>query len=166
MFERHPSELATVLGHYRTGAWSSARSHLTSSIGSRYDSDWWTWLAACASGNCSRSSTPECTGADTRQLDRNCQRSNLSATQGNYAYLYLYLPAGTGRLTLTASGGTGNADLYYSAGSWATTSSYAQRSTGQGNAETLVVDNPPAGYVHVSLHAAAAFDGASVKAEY
>lgn len=83
-----------------------------------------------------------------------------------YAYLYLYLPAGTGRLTLTASGGTGNADLYYSAGSWATTSSYTQRSTGQGNAETLVVDNPPAGYVYVSLHAAAAFDGASVKAEY
>ncbi|MEU6999873.1 collagenase [Nonomuraea sp. NPDC046570] len=253
MFERHPSELATVLGYYRTGAWSSARSYLTSSIGSRYDSDWWTWLAACASGSCSGggqnqapqagythtaggltvaftdtstdpdgtiaarrwefgdgatatsanpshtyaaagtysvkltvtdnsgatgtttrqitvspggSSTPECTGADTRQLDRNCQRSNLSATQGNYAYLYLYLPAGTGRLTLTASGGTGNADLYYSAGSWATTSSYTQRSTGQGNAETLVVDNPPAGYVYVSLHAAAAFDGASVKAEY
>ncbi|MEV3985893.1 collagenase [Nonomuraea sp. NPDC049758] len=254
MFDKHPADIATLLGSYRTGAWSTARSFLTSTIGSRYDSDWNTWLAACAAGACSGGgtgnqaptanftstasgltaaftdtstdsdgtiaarrwdfgdgatstaanpshayaaqgtytvtltvtdnggaaattskqvtvstgggSTPECTASDTRTLDRNCKRSNLSATQGNYAYLYIYLPAGTARLTITASGGTGNADLYYNAATWATTSAYTQRSTASGNAETLVINNPPAGYNYISLHAAQTFSGASVKTEY
>ncbi|SEM33806.1 collagenase [Nonomuraea pusilla] len=254
MYERHRGDVDTVLGHYRTGAWSSARTFLTSSIGSRYDSDWSTWLAACAAGSCSGgggtnqapsagftftangltaaftdtstdadgtvaarswdfgdggsstaadpshtyaaagtytvkltvtddggatgttskqvtvsgggSSVPECTGADPRQLGRNCQRSNLSATSGNYAYLYLYLPSGVRKLTITSSGGTGNADLYFNPSSWATTSSYTQRSANAGNGETLTVTDPPAGYVYISLHAAQSFSGATVKTEF
>ncbi|GAA2273518.1 collagenase [Nonomuraea roseoviolacea subsp. roseoviolacea] len=170
MFDRHPGDLSTLLGHYRTGAWSAARSFLTGSIGNRYDSDWYTWLAACASGACAGGdgggSASECTGADTRQLDRGCRRSNLSGRQGDYAYFYLYLPAGVSRLTITASGGTGNADLYYNPTGWATTGSYTQRSTASGNAETLTVTGPPAGYVYISLHGAASFSGAAVTTEY
>ncbi|WP_405140432.1 collagenase [Sphaerisporangium sp. NBC_01403] len=252
MFEKHLADVTTVLGNYRTGNWNAARTFLTSTIGSRYDGDWWTWLAACASGSCAGggnqapdasftstasglavtfadtstdsdgtiasrqwnfgdgtsstsanpshtygaggtytvsltvtddggatataaqqvrvstggSSMPECTGADTRQLGKNCERSNLSATAGNYAYLYLNLPAGVTTLTITSSGGTGNADLYYGSGTWATTSSYTRRSTGAGNAETLTITNPPAGYNFISLYASQAFAGASVKVEY
>lgn len=253
MFERHPADVATVLGNYRTGNWNAARAFLTGTIGSRYDGDWQTWLAACASGACSggggnrapeaaftvaangltvaftdtsadpdgtiasrqwsfgdgTSSTaanpshtygadgtypvkltvtddagatasssrqvtvsnggspvPECAGADTRQLDRNCRRSDLSATSGGYAYFYLRVPSGTPSLTITSSGGTGNADLYYSATSWATTSAHTRRSTGPGNAETLTVVNPPAGYVYVSLYANQTFSGASVRIQY
>ncbi|WP_312888880.1 M9 family metallopeptidase [Nonomuraea rhodomycinica] len=169
MFERHPGDVSTVLGHYRTGAWSAARSFLTGSIGSRYDTDWYTWLAACAAGSCAGGgggTAPECTGTDTRQLDRGCRRGNLSAAQGDYAYLYLYLPAGVSRLTITAAGGTGNADLYYNPTGWATTGSYTQRSTTSGNAETLTVTGPPAGYVYISLYGAASFSGAAVTTEY
>ncbi|NUT39969.1 MAG: PKD domain-containing protein [Thermoactinospora sp.] len=253
MFDKHAGDVATLLRSYRTGAWSTARSFLTGTIGSRYDADWNTWLAACAAGACSGGggnqapaasftasvngltaafadtstdsdgtiasrrwdfgdggastsaspshtyaaqgtytvrltvtddggtsataskqvtvtsgggTTPECTASDTRRLDRNCKRGNLSAGQGDYAYLYILVPAGTSRLTITASGGTGNADLYYNAASWATTSAYTRRSTGPGNAETLVIDNPPAGYNYISLHAAQTFSGASVKTEY
>ncbi|MGI5488376.1 collagenase [Microtetraspora malaysiensis] len=254
MFEKHPADVTTVLGRYRSGDWNAARAFLTGTIGARYDADWSTWLAACASGACAgggnggnqapqaaftftvnglavnftdastdpdgtitarrwdfgdgSSSTsanpshtygaagtyqvtltvtddggatgtttrqvtvasgqpmPECTSADTRELGKNCRRSGVSATTGNYAYFFLYVPAGTAKLVITSSGGTGNADLYYSAGSWATTSAYTQRSAGSGNDETLTVTNPAAGYHYVSLYATQAFSGASVKVEY
>ncbi|MBO2463518.1 collagenase [Actinomadura violacea] len=256
MLEKHPNDIATLLGYYRSGDYNGARTFLTGTIGGRYDGDWWTWLDACAAGACSGGgggtnkaptasftstangralsftdtstdsdgtiasrrwdfgdgttstsanpshtysadgnytvsltvtdndgatgtatrqvsvsgggggTTPECTGSDTRQLAQNCQRSNLSAAQGGNAYLYLYVPAGTKSLTITSSGGTGNADLYYNAASWATSTSYTQRSTGSGNDETLTIANPPSGYNYITLYGKAAFSGAAVKVEY
>ncbi|GGJ84935.1 hypothetical protein GCM10010123_13250 [Pilimelia anulata] len=50
--QSHPDDVARVLAAYRTGNWSAARSHLKSTIGTRYDKEWATWLAACARGNC------------------------------------------------------------------------------------------------------------------
>ncbi len=47
MVERHPAEVATVLGHYRTGNWAAARSFLTSLD---HESDWNAWLTAVAAG--------------------------------------------------------------------------------------------------------------------
>jgi microbial collagenase len=112
-------------------------------------------------------SLPECTGADVRQLGRNCSRSSLAATQGNYVYMYLYVPAGTGTLTITASGGSGNADLYVNTlGNWATTASHNYRSTNAGNGEAITVSYPPTGYVYISLYAASGFSGVRVSTQY
>ncbi|MFF2662853.1 PPC domain-containing protein [Kitasatospora sp. NPDC058032] len=121
---------------------------------------------ATTSQNITVAGTPECTSADTRQLDRNCGRSNTSATTGTYAYFYLYVPAGATQLKLTSSGGTGNADLYYNTSGWAYTNSYTAKSTTAGNNETLTITNPPAGAVFVSLHAQQGFSGVNIKAEY
>ncbi|MER7547277.1 collagenase [Spirillospora sp. NPDC127506] len=190
-FEKHPGDIATILRYYRTGNWNAARTFLTSTIGSRYDSDWWTWLAACASGACAGGGggggnqapaakfsasanglavnfTDQSTdaGTDTRQLDRNCRRSNLSGGQGDLSYLYLYVPSGTRSITITSSGGTGDADLYYSPSTWATSTSYTQRSTNTGNGESLTIANPPAGYNYISLYGKQAFNGVTVKSEY
>lgn len=167
MFERHRADVDTVLGHYRTGSWSAARAFLTGTVGSRYDADWSSWLAACAAGGCAGDAqAPECADPDTRRLDRDCRRSGLSAAASDYAYLYLYLPDGVGSLTITSSGGTGDADLYYSDRGWATVSSHTRRATGPGNRHTITVTAPAAGWHYVSLHGAAAFSGAAVTTEY
>lgn len=109
---------------------------------------------------------PECTASRTDELGRNCARSNLSASTGSTRYFYLLVPAGTSQLRITTSGGTGNADLYYSASSWATPGSYTLRSVNAGNGESITVNNPPSGYVYISVHAAASFSGVKVSTEY
>jgi microbial collagenase len=109
---------------------------------------------------------PECPGSDLRVLAQNCQRSGLSAAQGNIIYFYVYIPAGTSQLRIRSNGGSGNADLYASAASWATPTSYQQRSVNAGNSETLTISNPPAGYFYISLHAAAAFSGVNLSTEF
>ncbi|MGC0419386.1 collagenase [Embleya sp. AB8] len=53
MLQKHPADITRLLGYYRTGDWAGARTFLTTGIGTRYDSDWYTWLAACAAGDCS-----------------------------------------------------------------------------------------------------------------
>lgn len=108
----------------------------------------------------------ECTASDVNLLGKNCKRSNRSAALNNYNYMYISLPAGVPQLKITVSGGTGNANLYYSASSWATTSNYQYSSVNSGNSETLTITNPPSGYVYISLHAATAFSGVTVSTQY
>ncbi|MFD9124586.1 M9 family metallopeptidase [Kitasatospora sp. NPDC059571] len=167
MLQSHRSDMDAVLAKYRTGDWNGARSYLTGTVGTRYDADFANWLTACSTGDCGSLPAPdECTAQDTRRLDNACRRSNLAATTGNYAYLYLWVPAGTARLTVTSSGGTGNADLYYSGTGWATTTSYTARSAAAGNTESLTVANPHAGWNYVSLYAAQGFTGAAVSTSF
>ncbi|MEU7004783.1 collagenase [Nonomuraea sp. NPDC046570] len=249
MLEKHPADVATVLGHYRAGSWSAARSFLT---GLNYTTDWNTWLTACASGACGGGGTPtnqapvaafstavngttvtftdgstdsdgtiasrawdfgdggtstaanpsrtyaasgtytvrltvtdnggktgtttktvtvtaplpQCPGSDTRALGKNCVRTNAAATSGNHSYFYLLVPAGTTQLKITTTGGTGNADLYYSPSSWATPTNYSKRSATAGNAETLTITSPQAGYHYITLYGTTAFTGVSVSSEY
>ncbi|MFE5791076.1 collagenase [Streptomyces sp. NPDC056503] len=169
MLQKHPADVRTVLGAYRTGDWAGARTHLKQTIGTRYDADFATWLTTdCATADCgplpeaSVAPAPLCAQADPRQFDRNCRREGLAATTGNYSYHFVYLPAGVERLTITSGGGTGNADLYYGGGSWATTGSHLAKSTGAGNSETLTIDDPPSGWVYFSLAAAQDFGGVTL----
>ncbi|MGW4502454.1 collagenase [Micromonospora sp. NPDC004336] len=256
MLQSHRSDVTTVLGHYRSGAFGAARTHLTSTVGTRYDADFDAWLTRCAAGDCggatpptnrppsasfsattngltatftdrstdadgsvaarrwsfgdgSASSAtnptrtyasagtytvsltvtddqgatatstqtisvaaggggtlPECAGADTRALDRDCQRGGRSATAGDYDYLYLRLPAGVTTMTISVAGGTGDCDLYYSPSTWATTGNATRSSTGAGNTEALTVTGPSAGYHYVSLHGRTSCAGATVSARY
>jgi microbial collagenase len=109
---------------------------------------------------------PTCTASDTRAMGQNCQRSGRSMSTGNYDYMYIYMPAGSTTLTITTSGGTGNADLYYSPNSWATTSTYTAKSTNSGNTESITVSNTAAGYRYISLYAVSGFSGVTVTTRY
>ncbi|MFD9342828.1 PPC domain-containing protein, partial [Streptomyces sp. NPDC060049] len=112
------------------------------------------------------SAPAECTAADTRILAADCARSNVSAKTGDYRYFYLNVPAGTSSLKITVSGGTGNADLYYSPTTWATTNNYTTRSAQSGNTETLTINNPPTGYVYISLNAVQDFAGVTISTQF
>ena len=114
----------------------------------------------------SATTIPECSAARTDELGRNCSRSNVSATQGNYAYFYLPVPAGVTQLRITSSGGTGNADLYYSGSTWATTTNATASSKNAGNGESLTINAPPSGYVFVSLYGVTAFSGVKLTVQY
>ncbi|MFG2902643.1 collagenase [Streptomyces zaomyceticus] len=172
MLQKHPADVETVLTKYRSGDWTGARTFLKQTIGTRYDADFATWLTTdCATDGCgplleaSAAPVPLCTIGDPRQFDQNCRRDNLSASTGNYSYHFVYLPAGVKQLTITSSGGTGNADLYYGGSSWATTTAYQARSARTGNSETLTIDNPPSGWVYFSLAAAQDFSGVSLSTQ-
>ncbi|WP_407566644.1 collagenase [Streptomyces sp. 184] len=52
LIQSHPDDVATLLGHYRTGDWEAARTLLTSTIGNRYDADFAGWLGRCSAGDC------------------------------------------------------------------------------------------------------------------
>ncbi|MGW6918853.1 M9 family metallopeptidase [Kitasatospora sp. NPDC054939] len=169
MLQSHPQDVTAVLAKYRSGDWNGARTLLKTTIGTRYDADFATWLTACAADNCGTLppvQPPLCTAADARQFDNDCRRDNLAAGTGNYSYHFAYLPAGVKKLTVTTSGGTGNADLYYNGTSWATTGSHLSKSASAGNGETLTVTNPPAGWVYFSLHAQQGFSGVTANVSW
>ncbi|MFB7619909.1 collagenase [Kitasatospora sp. NPDC056181] len=176
MLQEHRADMDAVLAKYRTGDWNGARTILKQTIGTRYDAGFDAWLTACASNDCGplpeaptgpvTPNVPVCTIADPRQFDKDCRRDNLSATTGNYDYHFMYLPAGVKQLTITSSGGTGNADLYYGGSNWATTGNFLAKSTNAGNGETLTIANPPSGWVYFSLAANQSFSGVSVTTQY
>ncbi|MDH6138881.1 microbial collagenase [Kitasatospora sp. GP30] len=112
------------------------------------------------------SNTAACTGADQRLLDRNCYRADQSAAAGGEDYLYIYLPAGTTQLTVSTTGGSGTAYLYYSPSGWATKSHHSVASTHPGTAQSLTVTNKTAGYRYITLYGATAFNGVTVSAGY
>ncbi len=108
----------------------------------------------------------ECTNPRTDQLDRNCARSNLSGRKGDYKSFFILVPAGVPKITFRSSGGTGNTDMYYNATAFATIINASLSSKGPSNSETIVVNNPPAGYIHVSIFGETPYENVRVTAEY
>ncbi|WP_205315737.1 collagenase [Nonomuraea lactucae] len=112
---------------------------------------------------------PTCADSDTRALGQNCRRAGISATQGDMASFFIYLPPGTTSLTIRSSGGTGDADLYFHSSEWATNTKYTRSSTADGNAETLTVTGTQlrqGDYNYVTLYGYTAFTGVTISTQY
>jgi len=60
MMERHRADVSTLLGFYRKGDWTGARSFLKSTIGSRYDAEFRSWLGTVNTNgvNCANGTPP------------------------------------------------------------------------------------------------------------
>ncbi|NMH64479.1 M20/M25/M40 family metallo-hydrolase [Shewanella salipaludis] len=91
--------------------------------------------------------------------------TDLSAS-AEWLYHTVTVPSGMSSLTVTISGGTGDADLYLKAGSQPTGSSYACRPYKSGNEESCTINNPQAGEWYIGINPYAAFSGVTLNWQY
>ncbi|MFF1907257.1 collagenase [Kitasatospora sp. NPDC058218] len=78
MTEKHRPDVDAVLAKYRAGDWAGARTLLKTTIGTRYDADFRTWLAACGAGACA--TTPSLPGNQAPVAAFDTTVSGLTAT--------------------------------------------------------------------------------------
>ncbi|RDX35344.1 peptidase [Kangiella sp. HD9-110m-PIT-SAG06] len=88
--------------------------------------------------------------------------SNVSVAQGAWARYTQDLNGDYSSLTVTISGGSGDADLYVRQGSQPTTSSYDCRPYKWGNEETCTISAPQSGTWHIGLRGYNAASGVTL----
>lgn len=93
-------------------------------------------------------------------------KSNITLVKSAWDYTALSIPAGMASLTVTMSGGSGDADLYIRQGINPTTATYACRSWVTGNTESCTITNPASGTWNVGIYGYAASSGMNVTMEW
>ena len=91
--------------------------------------------------------------------------SNLSGATGAEAAYYINTTENDSTVTVTMSGGSGDADLYTKVGSAPTTSSYDCRPYRSGNNETCTSNVGTPGTVHIMLRGYSAYSGVTLQAD-
>ena len=99
-------------------------------------------------------------------LSKGVPASNLSATTGNTLTYDISVPSGASNLSITISGGSGDADLYVKAGSAPSTSNYDCRPYLWGNNESCDFNNPQPTTYYINIRAYESFSGVSLLATY
>ena len=88
--------------------------------------------------------------------------SNLSGATSSQQSFTQTITTST-KLTVSMSGGTGDADLYVKFGSAPTTSSYDCRPYASGNSETCNIDPAQSGTYYIMVRAYSTFSGVTVQ---
>jgi vibriolysin len=91
--------------------------------------------------------------------------TGISGATGSNKYWKINTPAGA-RLTVSISGGTGDADLYTRFGAKPTTSTYLCRPYLYGNNETCTVSSTSAGDYYVMLRGYSSYSGVTLRGDY
>ena len=92
--------------------------------------------------------------------------TDISVARRSWQHYTLDVPEGMSQLTVSTSGGRGDADLYVKFGSQPTSGSYDCRPNKNGNDETCVISNPQAGTWHMSIYGYRAVRGLTLTSEY
>lgn len=92
--------------------------------------------------------------------------TGISGSKNSWNRYYQDVPACATSLTVTISGGSGDADLYVKSGSEPSTSSYNCRPYKSGNNETCTFTNPAAVRWHIGLRGYSAYSGVTLSLEY
>ncbi|SNY52615.1 serine protease [Arsukibacterium tuosuense] len=92
--------------------------------------------------------------------------NNINVDRRSWQHYTLDVPAGMAELSVTITGGRGDADLYLKYGSTPSAGSYDCRPNRNGNEETCVISNPEAGVWHMSVYGFRAVRGLTLISEY
>lgn len=92
----------------------------------------------------------------------NLDLSNISSAEEDWAYYELDVPECAASLSITLSGGEGDADLYVKYGAQPTSTDYDCRPFETGNNESCEFSEAQAGTYHIGLKAYEAFSGLSL----
>jgi len=105
------------------------------------------------------------TGTGDPQLDNGVAVTGIGGAANNAQYWRIATPAGR-TLTITTSGGSGDADLYTRFGARPTTTTYACRPYKTGNAESCVQTTTSAGDYYVMLRGYSTYSGLQLIGSY
>ena len=105
-------------------------------------------------------------GGGGSELQNGVPVTGLSGSTGSETHYTVAIPAGATNLSISISGGTGDADLYVKFGSQPTTSSYDCRPYKYGNNETCDFASPSAGTYYVMLRGYSAYSGVTLEATW
>ncbi|MGX5173125.1 M4 family metallopeptidase [Aliikangiella sp. IMCC44653] len=90
-------------------------------------------------------------------------QSNISVASGQWARYTYVMPAGYSTLTVSISGGSGDADLYVRHGAQSTTSAYDCRPYKNGNNETCNFNNPASGTWYLDIRGYSTASGVTLR---
>ena len=100
------------------------------------------------------------------ELDNGESVGSLSGSTGSWKYYTISIPSGASDLSVSISGGSGDADLYVRRGSQPTTSSYDCRPYRNGNNETCSFSSPAAGTWHIGIRAYTSYSGVTLSVNW
>ena len=89
--------------------------------------------------------------------------TNISVSSGQWARYYYDMPAGYSSMTVSISGGTGDADLYVRHGAQSTLSQYDCRPYKNGNNESCSFSSPASGRWYLDLYGYSSASGVTLK---
>lgn len=92
--------------------------------------------------------------------------TDIADNQGGWKYVALEIPAGMTQLSVSITGGSGDADLYLRRASQPTTGQFDCRPYKTGNEELCTISNPAAGTWYVGIRAYAKYSGVTLRAEW
>lgn len=91
--------------------------------------------------------------------------SNISVSRNQWKRYTLALDPGYSSLTVTISGGSGDADLYVRHGAQSTTSAYDCRPYKNGNSEVCTFSSPASGTWHIDLRGYSSASGVNLRVQ-
>lgn len=122
MFEKHPADVANMLGHFRTGDYQGAYA-VYNNLGTSYDADFDSWLTNCAAGACYANGPTALfgsavSGATVSLTDKSVQTGGGTITAWHWTFgdgstsdqqnpVHTYTAAGTYTVALTVTDNTG-----------------------------------------------------------
>ena len=89
--------------------------------------------------------------------------TGLSGSTGDFLTYSIDVPSGASTLSVSISGGRGDADLYVRSGRSPTTRRYNCRSWNTGNSDSCVINNPTAGTWYIGVNGYSRFVGVTLE---